>query len=153
MKRLKNAFLIIIIFVPLLVSGCGKISDIKITSCGLESITPIGLRGVKAELALAVENPAMQFTLSDIRGILYYKGKEFVNYAADPITVRRHLAAVYPLKVEAHLAGSVSFSEVLKLLSGYNPEDFSTDIYARVKLKSGLYKNLEFKNIPIKELM
>lgn len=153
MKYLKTVFLSLLVFAPLLLGGCGKIEDIKVTSCGIESITPVGLRGLKAELAIAVDNPAMQFTLSDIKGVLYYKGVEFVKYDADPILVRRHTAAVYPLNVAASLADNVNFTAILSLVGGYDINDFSTDIHAKVKLKSGLSKKFIFKNIPVKDLM
>ena len=70
MKHLRKVVFIIIFFVTPLLSGCGKINQIKVTSCGVESITPIGFRGVKAELSMTIDNPAMQFVLTDIKGVL-----------------------------------------------------------------------------------
>ena len=67
--------------------------------------------------------------------------------------VRRHTADVYPLKGEVYLADTVNFSDILVLIESYDPEDFSIDIYAKMRLKSGISKNLVFKDIPIRELM
>ena len=153
MKHLRKVVFIIIFFVIPLLSGCGKINQIKVTSCGVESITPIGFRGVKAELSMTIDNPAMQFVLTDIKGVLYYKGKKFVDYVAEPVLVRRHTEDVYPLKGEVYLADTVNFSDILVLIESYNPEDFSIDIHAKMRLKSGISKNLVFKDIPIRELM
>ena len=47
----------------------------------------------------------------------------------------------------------MKFSDILVLIESYDPEDFSIDIYAKMRLKSGISKNLVFKDIPISELM
>lgn len=153
MKNLRIVFFALAAIISLLLNGCGNIKDIKVTACSIESITPIGLRGVRAELAIVVENPAMQFTLSDIKGLLYYKGKLFVEYIADPILVKRHTVAVYPLNGEVRLAPDVTLGTLLGLVKGYDLADFSADIQARVELKSGLSKLFTFKNIPVKDLV
>lgn len=153
MKNAKRFFFAITLIAAFFLTGCGNIKDIKVTACSIESITPVGLRGVKAELAIVVENPAMQFTLSDIKGILYYKGIAFVEYLAQPILVKRHTVAVYPLNGEVFLAPGVNFGKVLALARGYDLADFSVDIQARVKLKNGLSKLFTFKDVPVKDLV
>ena len=137
-------------------AGCSsleKIQNIRMTSWAVESVSPVGLRGLTAELAVGIENPAMQFTLEDIEGVLFYKGKEFIVYSADPVTVRRKSAAVYPLNCAAHLGGEFSLLGALSLLRDYDLADFTTDIHARVRLRGGASKAFTFKDIPIKELM
>ena len=156
MLRFKRILPIVATVLTLCLAGCNRIEQIKniqMTSWALESVTPVGLRGLEAELAVGIENPAMQFTLEDIEGVLFYKGTEFVVYTADPITVKGKSAAVYPLTCAAHLGGEFSLLGALGLLRNYDLADFTTDIQARVRLKSGVSKKLTFKDIPIKELV
>ena len=137
----------------LLPSSCSRIKDIRILSCAVESISPIGLHGLNAELAVQVQNPAMQFTLTDIQGILYYKGRPFVTYEADPIQVTARSVAVYPLPCQANLASGVKLMDLISLMRDDDLEDFVTDVSAKVHLRSGLTKTLKFKEIPVKDLM
>ena len=153
MKNLRIIFFALAAVIVLHLNGCSNIQGIKVTACSIESITPIGLRGVRAELAIVVENPALQFALSDIKGFVYYKGKLFVEYLAEPILVKRHTVAVYPLKGEVRLAPDVSLGTLLSLARGYDLADFSVDIQARIGLKSGLSKLFTFKDIPVKDLV
>lgn len=154
MRRFRH-FLMILAAAVILVgcSGIEKIQNIKMTSWAIESISPVGLRGLTAELAVGVENPAMQFTLEDIEGVVFYQGKEFVVYSADPITVRKKTAAVYPLHCAAHLGGEFSLLGALGLLTNYDLADFTTEIQARVRLRNGASKAFTFKDIPLKDLM
>ncbi len=156
MKQKRSIILILATVLALCLTGCGsveRIRNIQVTSWAVESVSPTGLRGLTADLAVGVENPAMQFTLEDIEGVLFYKGTEFVVYTADPITVKGKSAAVYPLTCAAHLGGEFSLLGALGLLRNYDLADFTTDIQARVRLKSGVSKKLTFKDIPIKELV
>ena len=156
MKRIKTILPLFAAVLALCLTGCNRIEQIKniqMTSWALESVTPVGLRSLKAELAVGIENPAMQFTLEDIEGVLYHKGTELVVYSADPITVRAKSAAVYPLNCAAHLGGEYSLLGALALLHDYDLADFTTDIHAKVRLKSGVAKSFTFKDIPIKDLV
>ncbi|MBR1407106.1 MAG: hypothetical protein IJ578_09290 [Bacteroidales bacterium] len=156
MNRIKTILPLLAAVLTLCLAGCNRIEQIKniqMTSWALESVTPVGLRGLKAELAVGIENPAMQFTLEDIEGVLYYKGTELVVYSADPVTVRPKSTAVYPLHCAAHLGGEFSLLGALALLHDYDLADFTTDIHAKVRLKSGVAKGFTFKDIPIKELV
>ncbi len=137
----------------LLLSGCSKISQIELKSCAVDSVSMAGLRGINATLLLEVDNPALQFTLADINGVLYRNGEEYVLYEADPIQVNAKSCAVYPLPCKATLAPSVSLMQVLTLAKDFNIEEFTTDIHAKVILKGGVAKGFTFRDIPIKDLM
>lgn len=152
--KIIHAFALTAVAVFLVIlAGCSKIGDIKVTSFSVDSFSPKGLRGADATLSLAIENPAMEFSLSDIQGVVYYKGKEYVDYSAEPITVNGKCAAVYPLNCSASLRPDISLVSVLTLVRDYNIDDFSTTISAKVRLRSGVGKKLKFKNIPLKKLL
>lgn len=154
MKRTERILVLLAAaLVTLLACGCSKVKDIRVTSCSVDSFTPVGLRAAEARLSLCVDNPAMAFTLSDISGTLYYKGKDFIAYSAQPISVQARCTAVYPLEAAASLSEGVSVLQLLNLLRDYDVEDFSTTLSARVRLRNGVSKMLHFKDIPIKDLL
>lgn len=151
MRRFLTAISAVIIAVFL--TGCSKISQIEMKSCSIDSISLEGLRGINATLLLEIDNPALQFTLSDIEGVVYRNGEEYVYYQADPIAVSARTSAVYNLPCSATLAPSVSLMQVLSLVRNFNIEEYTTDIHAKVRLKSGVAKGFTFRDIPIKDLM
>lgn len=156
MKFCKRILPLVAAVLTLCLSGCQsieKIRNIKVTTWSLESVTPSGLRSLNAELAVGIENPAMEFTLEDIAGVLYYKGDAMVDYSVEPFTVRRKCTAVYPIFGSARLNGKFSLLSVLGIASNYDLADFTTDIHAKVRLKSGAAKAFDFKNVPIKDLI
>lgn len=140
-------------FMLFLPSSCSRIKDIRLVSCFVESVSPIGLHGLNAELAVQIENPAMQFSLSDITGTLFYKGRPIVVYDAEPIEVKGHSSAVYPLPCKAELAEGVRLVDILSLMRNYDMAEFKTDVAAKVRLRSGLAKTLRFKDIPVQDLI
>lgn len=133
--------------------GAGQIKNIKVTSMSLDSVMPAGLRAVTATVSVGVDNPAMQFTLEDIEGVLYHKGKELVGYTAEPVTVRRKSAETYPVSLTAQLTDGSSLFRLLGLVADHDPADFTTDIRATVRLRSGVKKHLDYKNIPITDFL
>lgn len=153
-KRIRQILTIVTVFFALALSGgCSKLGEIKVSSFSVDSFSPKGLRSAKARISLCVENPAMEFSLSDVEGTIFYKGEELINYAAGPITVKGKTAAVYPLDCSAALRPDMSLMSVIPILKDYDIEDFTTTIRAKVKLRSGVGKTLKFKNIPLKKLM
>jgi hypothetical protein len=134
-------------------SSCSRIKDIRLASCSVESVSPIGLHGLSAELAVQIENPAMQFSLSDIQGTLFHKGNPIIVYDAEPIEVAGHSVAVYPLPCTATLSPGVRLMDIISLMRGYDVNDFTMDVSAKVRLRSGLSKTLRFKDIPVKDLL
>jgi hypothetical protein len=43
--------------------------------------------------------------------------------------------------------------DIISLMRGYDVNDFTTDVSAKVRLRSGLSKTLRFKDIPVKDLL
>ena len=153
LAKLRHSLLIILSATALL-SGCStKIKDIEIVSASLDSITPKGLKSAEATFSVSIKNPAMEFTLSEISGVLYHEGQEIVQYSAEDITVNGQTTAVYPLTVTATLVSDMSVLKILSIAKNYKNENFTTDISAKASLRSGVGKTLNFKDIPISELM
>ncbi len=142
-----------ILTVMLCLSGCSRIKDIRVVSCAVQSVKPVGIRGVEAELAIQIENPAMAFTLSDVSGVIYYKGRPYVNYSAEPVSVEKKTVAVYPVACSATVVKDVSFLEMLSVFQHFKEEDFTIDVHAKVTLKNGVTKGFDFKKVPVKDFI
>lgn len=133
--------------------GCSKVKDIKITSCGLESYSLKGLRSVDAVLAIGIDNPAFAFTVTQIDGLVKYNGEDFATYTADTVAVAKKCSKVYDLPCSATLSDGVSLGKILSIAKNGGLEGFTTDITAKVKLKSGAGTTLKFKDLDLKEMM
>ena len=139
----------------LLLGGCSarRIKDIKLQRCTIESLTPVGLHAIKAQLALDVENPAMRFTLEDVEGLIMYQGTPIVRFVADPFTIMGRTTAVYSVPCNANLVEGVSLMNLMSIASRSSLSDFTTDIHAKVKLKGGARKSFDFKDVPVDRLL
>lgn len=135
----------------LIASGCGKINDIKITSCQLDSITPQGLRGIKACVLAGVDNPSMSFTINDISGSIYYKGEKYLDYTADPVTINKKSSDTYPVNCEGRVAKGVSVFSILSAGMNFDKRLISVDINATIKAKS-MKKKLKLSQVPLEDI-
>ena len=70
----------------LLLSGCGgikKLQDIRLTSAAIGNISPSGLRGMKLDIVVGVDNPGTEVSFSDISCSLKHSGKVLGKLAVD----------------------------------------------------------------------
>lgn len=151
MKRV--ASILAVIFTLFVFSGCGRIDDFKITSCSVASLSPSGLKGVKAVLKIGVLNPLMNLTISDVKGVINNNGIEFANFSAGKLPIAKKSEKVYPLSCSGALSKNVGLADLLKLAASKDFSGMTMDVTMKVKLKCGLGKTLKFKDIKISELM
>ena len=133
-------------------TGCSKVKDIKMTSFGVESFTPKGLRSAEALLAIGIDNPAFAFTLTSIDGTIRYKGEEIARFSADTVSVEKKCVKVYDVPVKAVLSDNVGIGRLLAIAGGKSLSGLTADVNAAVKLRSGVKKTLKFKNLDIEKL-
>lgn len=131
----------------LMIAGCGKMDKIRLTSFELTDVTPRGLRGIKAGALIGVENPSATFTLNDIYGSIYYHGIHYVDFTADPVTVKKRSSGKYEVKVEARLADGISLLDALPLFRNadrIDPAEVTLDVNAWIRSRGVKMKvNLE----------
>lgn len=154
MKRKIEIFVLALAL--LLAGGCNtveRIKNIRVTSATLASLTPTGFRSLEATFLVGIDNPAMQVTAEDISGILYYKGKEYVDFVVDPVTLLARTTSVYEIHGAATLRPDVSLIQVLSLAKNYDLADFTADLNVTVKLRSGVGKAVSLKNLNLQELL
>ena len=135
--------------------GCGslaKVKEIKVTSCGVESYSMKGLRSLDAVLAIGIDNPAMEFTVNELDGILKYHGEDFAFFSADTVTVDARCSKVYDLPCTATLREGIGLLQAMQIAGKGSLEGFTADIEAKVKIKKGPRKTVRFKDLDLQEL-
>lgn len=154
-KHLSRILLAVLAAASIALTGCGgvrKVKDIKITSVGVESYSFSGLRSINAVLALGIDNPTFAFTVTDLSGVLKYKGEDFATYSADTINVDKKCVKVYDLACSATLSQSVTLMQALQIAKNSSLEGFTTDVEAKVKLRNGAGTTLRFKDLDLQQM-
>lgn len=135
--------------------GCGasKIKDIRVTSFGIESYSLRGFRSLEAVLALGIDNPSMEFAVTDLSGIVRYNGEDFATYTADSVRVAARCSSVYDFRCTATLSDGVTLKQLLSLAGQRSLEGVTTDLEANVMLKNGIGKKIRLKNLDIGKMV
>lgn len=130
-----------------------RVENVKVTDVALHSFSPEGMRAASAVLDLKIDNPAIQFTVSDLSGTVYRDGVEFATYSAEPLTVKGRRSGVYQLSCSGKLSAGVSLLDVMGLAATRNFNGFTTSVKAKVSTKAGLSKTVSKDNISIADLV
>lgn len=151
---MKRLFTIISLFLVILITGgCSTTRGVKVTSCSVSSITPNGLKGIKAILDVGIINPMMNLTITKINGVINNNGQEFATFEAGKVSVPRKSEGVYPLPCSGVISKGIGLSDLLKLALNQNFDGMTVDMTVKVKLKCGLGKTVRIKDLKITELM
>lgn len=150
--RIRKSSFILILLAAVCLAACGKISEISVTSCKLVSLSPSGLRAADGVIAIGIHNPSMTFSITDMQGRLYHKGKAVADFSAEDFSVEKHSDEIYNVKGHASLVEGVSLFSLLSLVTDRNLEDYTVDVSAKVKAK-GLHKKYKESNIPLSSLV
>ncbi len=134
-------------------SGIKKLEDMKVTSVNAGNLTPDGMRGIKIDLAVGVDNPGVQVSLSEISCSFKHSGKVLGKVAVDPFTIHARTEEVYNIKANVSLSENTSLFDLGKLMDKTVLEEAFIDFSANVRLKSGVSKKLVYNDIPVKDLL
>ncbi|MBO6168852.1 MAG: hypothetical protein J6O51_02660 [Bacteroidales bacterium] len=152
MKRVLK--LITISLAVILAGACSKsLKDITITSCDVTSISPRGLSAFDATLDLGVNNPSVQFTLKKMNATVKMDGAPCLYLTADDVTIAPRSENVYTLIVHGTMDQGFNPFSLLTLLQSPGLEPVTVDVSCFGALKSGLGKNFEYKDLPLKDLL
>lgn len=143
----------LLVTLSLMVSGCAKFKQIRPVSANIESLMPSGLRSAVVVLAIEIDNPAMQVTLSDIEGRLERSGKVLGRVEVDPFTLQGKTVDKYHLKADVTLGEGASILELGKLIDKNALNESTVDINAKVKIRNGAPKKVKLNDVPLKELL
>jgi hypothetical protein len=154
-KHRSKILLTLLTVIFLTLSSCAslkKVKDINITSVGVESYSFSGLRSINAVLAIGIDNPTFAFRVTRLNGILKYKGEDFAFYSADTLHVDSRCVKVYDLPCSATLSDGVNLLKAMQIARDGSLDGFTTDVEAKVKLKSGAGTTLKFKDLDLKKM-
>lgn len=144
---------IVTLLAVLCIASCsGSFKDIKVLSCDIVSIEPRGLTAFDAALNLGIENPAPQVTLSEMKAVIKMDEVPCLYLNAEDLTLARCSEAVYNVSFHGNLDENFNPFALLQLLNQQNQPKLTADISFHGRLRSGLGKYFEYKDIPIEEL-
>lgn len=153
MKKGRFLLLLTLALMSLVMGGCSKVKDIKVTSCGIQSFTPTGLKSADALLLLGIDNPAFSFIISDVNGSVKYNGAQMGSFTAGELPVMGKSAQVYELPCSAALAKGMSMMDLLSFAARKSFEGVTMDLSLNVKLKNGVGKTFNFKDLPVQKMI
>lgn len=143
--------LILLVATAVAVSGCNvaKIKDLKVTSVGVKYLVPTSSRSMDAVLLLGLDNPSVDFTVDDVRGVVRYYDREMVHFTAGELPVQARSIQVYELPCTALLAEKVSLLDLLAIAAKRSLDGMTADVKLHVKLKSGAGTTLSFHDLDL----
>lgn len=142
---------IVIALAAVAVSGCGvaKLKNLSVTSVGVKYLVPTSSRSMDAVLLLGLDNPSIDFTVKDVKGVVKYYDREMVHFTAGELPVQARSVQVYELPCTAVLADQVSLLDLLAIAAKRSMDGMTTDVKLRVELKSGAGTTLHFNDIDL----
>lgn len=151
MRRLLTILAVVLTMTAL--SGCSGAKGFKVTSCSIASISPSGLKGVKAMLDIGVQNPLMAVKVAGITGAINKGGIEFATFQGGEVEIPKRSIGIYPLPCSGAISKGIGLTDLLKLALNQDFDDMTVDMNVKVRLKCGIRKTIRFKNIKVTDLM
>ncbi|MBR2064645.1 MAG: hypothetical protein IJ971_08130 [Bacteroidales bacterium] len=154
-----NRFITLILTIVTMVicfSGCNginKLEEMRVISVNVDNLTPDGMRGIKLDLSVGIDNPGVQVSLSEISCSFKHSGKVLGKVAVDPFTIHARTEEVYSMKANVSLSENTSLFDIGRLMNKAVLEEAVVDFSANVRLKSGVSRKLVYNDIPVKKLL
>lgn len=149
-NMLKKRFLAIAAMsVLLLMTGCLNLKEFRILSFKAEQIVPQGFKSLKGVATVGYSNPSVAFDVYDIEGTVRCKGSLFGTFTVDPVSVQGKSTSACTVSGVFSITSATSVLQVLSMLTGgFDVNDYTIDISARVKPKNGPAKAVGLKDVP-----
>lgn len=142
------------VILGLSLSACsGSFKDIKLTACELASLSPRGLSAFDAVLNLSIDNPAPQVSLSGMTAVIKMNQLPCLHLTAEDITISPRTELIYPVTFHGTLDENFNPFTLIALLKQPDLASMTVDVAFRGTLKSGLGKNFEYHDIPVKDFL
>ena len=153
---MKIRILIITLLTIFLTAGCAdikRLEELQVHSVNVENLSPQGLRGVNLTLAVSLDNPGAQVSLSEISAQIVHSGKILGNVAVAPFTLQGKTAGTYRMNADITLGENATVLDLGRLLDKRSLDEMFVDVSAMVKIKKGPARRMELKDIPLKKLI
>lgn len=146
---MKRLLLILAIILPVAVS-CNKVKDITVTSVQLVSLSPHGMSELDAIVRVGIHNPTVGFEITNLSGLVKIKGQEALLMSSDQLMVSGHADKIYNIPVHGAICEGFNPFQLLNFLnSSTSVDDVTVDVQARVAMRGGIGKKLDYKDIRI----
>lgn len=153
---MKIRILIITLLTIFMTVGCAdikRLEDLQVHSVEVESLSPEGLRGVNLTLAVSLDNPGAQVSLSEISAQIVHSGKILGNVAVDPFTLQGKTAGTYHLNADITLGENATVLDLGRLLDKRALDEMLVNVSAMARIRKGPARRIEMKDIPLKKLI
>ena len=137
----------------LMLAGCQKIKDIRVTSTKIVSLDIRGLSGAEIIIEAGVDNPAREISLSEIEGELKHSGKVLGRVAVAPIVLKSKTHEKYQIEATVKIGEDATLRDVMMFADVRKLGECTVDVSALAKIKGGGKKKIAVKDIPMKELL
>lgn len=153
MKILRHILLAAALVLSVASCGVSKVKEISLTSLGIQYIVPTSARSMDAKLMLGINNPAMGFTVQDIKGIVHYNGKPLAHFTTGSIDLVAKSEQEYELPCTVVLDDGVSLLDLLVIASRRSLQGLTADLDVQAALrKNGVLRApYSFKNVELSQ--
>lgn len=152
MKRYVQLFLLCLAAV-LTMSSCAKqYSEIKLSSFSVKSFVPNGTRAGDLVASIGVDNPAGDFTVESLDCLVKVSGSGICTLTASGLHVDGKTDKVYEVPLHGELSENVSWLSILGKLRALGKDAVKVDVSAKVKLRGGFGKTIEYKDVSLDQL-
>lgn len=151
MRRL--LLLITAALVLCMAAGCSTEKGFNVTSCSVASVTPNGLRALKAVLKVGIVNPMQNLTISRIDGVINNAGRELATFNTGKIKVAKKSEKVYPLTCDGAISKDVGLMDLLKLATSQDFSEMTVDLKVKVRFMPFVYKTFKFNGLKVSDLL
>ncbi|MCI1785356.1 MAG: hypothetical protein LKI59_04345 [Bacteroidales bacterium] len=148
-----NFFCLALSLAVLLLPGCSRIRNIRVLSYNVKSLEITGLRSVNGVIAVDIDNPASEFTVSDIKGVVKYGDNVIAEYSGGPLTVKARSSGIRYLHCKFSISKDVSLSDIFSMAGRGDIDNYTTDVSLRFRRKPGLGRKFRLDDIPVKRLL
>lgn len=149
----KKTALLAVALIIVLCQGCTRLRDIRVVSCGVESVSIQGMRGLSAVLGVGVDNPAGTMTLSEISGRAYIQDRLLGEFSSDDVEIAGRTVSECRIPVTFTLDRDISLLGLLPLVRSLDTGSVTVDISMKVKMKGGVSKRFRFERLPVSHIL
>ena len=151
MKTIRN--ILLVFAVAFLASSCAisRIKDIALVSTGVKYVVPTSTRSMDAMLLLEVDNPSVNFNVSDVTGTLRHGDRELAHFVSGQTGIQGKSHQVYELPCTVALSEKVSLLDLLAIAARRSMEGMTVDVKLRVSLQGGKGTTLTFNGLDLSQ--
>lgn len=153
MKRLAHTITALTVLVSVL-SGCSvsKYREIRLSSFDIESFNLESTKVINFTALVGVNNPAPQFKLDTAYATIKAGGRDLVHLSTANVAVDAQKDSVYRVPVKGILSPGINVLYVLGALKEGAEEAITADIDAKLVLRGGIGKTLEYRDLKLDDL-